>query len=80
MGTTLCVPEEELTPKATLAEDIGADSLDIVELTMVIEEQLLGDEPIESEIADKWITVQDVIDSVGELMEAKEARRKKRVK
>jgi len=35
----LGLPENEVLPAATLVEDLGADSLDIVELVMAIEEQ-----------------------------------------
>lgn len=59
----LNVNEEQVTPQASFLEDLGADSLDTVELIMAFEEEfkdeLKGDIP-ESE-AEKLQTVGDVI-------------------
>ncbi len=54
----LGVSEEEVTPQASFIEDLGADSLDIVELVMVEEEY---DMEISDEEAEKIRTVQDVV-------------------
>ena len=35
----LGVPEEQITPDASLMEDLGADSLDIAEITLAVEER-----------------------------------------
>ncbi len=54
----LGVEREKLTDEASFIEDLGADSLDIVELVMAMEEEF-GIE-IPDEDAEKLKTVQDV--------------------
>lgn len=56
----LGVDEEQITPDASFIDDLGADSLDTVELVMAFEEEF-GIE-IPDEDAEKIRTVQDVID------------------
>ncbi len=58
----LDVSEDELTPGADIEHDLGADSLDRVELTMALEEAF-GIE-IPDEDAERIRTVQQVIDYV----------------
>ena len=56
----LGVAADEVTPEASFIEDLGADSLDIVELVMALEEEY-GME-ISDEDAEKIRTVKDVVD------------------
>jgi acyl carrier protein len=60
----LGVSREEATPEASFVDDLGADSLDLVELIMAMEEQF-GLE-ISDEDAEKIRTVQEVIDYIKE--------------
>jgi len=55
----LGVSADEVTPEASFIEDLGADSLDIVELVMALEEEY--EMEISDEDAEKSKTVQDVI-------------------
>ena len=56
-------PEEEIKEKASFLGDLGADSLDIVELIMTLEEEF--DTEISDEEAEKIQTVQGAIDYVA---------------
>jgi acyl carrier protein len=62
----LGVSEEEVTIEASFIEDLGADSLDLVELIMAMEEEF-GIE-ISDEDAEKIQTVQDVVNYINEHM------------
>ncbi len=55
----LGVNEDEVTPEASFLEDLGADSLDIVELVMALEEEY--ELEISDEDAEKIKTVQDIV-------------------
>ena len=55
----LGVSEEQVVPEAKLIEDLGADSLDTVELVMALEEEFGADIPDED--AEKINTVGDAI-------------------
>ncbi len=59
---TLSCDEDKVTPQASLTDDLGADSLDAVELGMAIEEAV--GVTIEDEDLPKIKTVQDLIDYV----------------
>ena len=67
----LGVEEEEVTPRASFVDDLNADSLDLVELIMSIEEEFTseGDNAIEisDEDAEKIQSVQDAIDYLHDL-------------
>jgi len=58
----LSVDLEEVVPEATFTDDLGADSLDLVELIMSMEEEF--DIDISDEDAEKLTTVQDAIDYI----------------
>jgi len=60
----LGVSEDEVKPEASFVDDLGADSLDLVELVMALEEEF-GQE-IPDEDAEKITTVQDAIDYINE--------------
>ena len=55
----LGVAEDQVTPEAKFIEDLGADSLDQVELVMALEEEFGSDIPDED--AEKLTTVGDAI-------------------
>lgn len=56
--------EDEITPESSFIEDLGADSLDLVELIMSMEDEF-GLE-ISDEDAESIITVQDAINFIVE--------------
>ncbi len=58
----LGVDEGEVTPSASFVDDLGADSLDQVELVMALEESF--DVEIPDEDAEKIRTVQDAMDYI----------------
>jgi acyl carrier protein len=58
----LSVEPEEVIAKASFVDDLGADSLDLVELIMAMEEEF--DIEIPDEEAEKIRTVQDAIDYI----------------
>jgi acyl carrier protein len=60
----LGVNPEQVTPQASFIEDLGADSLDIVELVMAFEEEFGVEVPDED--AEKLQTVGDVIKYIEE--------------
>ena len=62
----LGVKDEEVTSTASFVDDLGADSLDTVELVMALEEEF-GVE-IQDDEAEKITTVQQAIDYVKEHM------------
>ena len=59
----LGVDEEEVTIDASFVDDLGADSLDTVELVMALEEEFETEIPDEE--AEKITTVQQAIDYVA---------------
>ena len=66
----LGVEEKDVNPTAKFADDLGADSLDLVELIMAIEENFsTPDKKIEipDTDAEKILTVQDAIDYLKKL-------------
>jgi len=59
----LSVDLEEVIPEASFVDDLGADSLDLVELIMSMEEEF--DIEISDEDAEKLVTVKDAIDFIN---------------
>lgn len=62
IGEQLGVDEAEVTSSASFMDDLGADSLDQVELVMALEENF--DLDISDEDVEKILTVQDAIDYI----------------
>ena len=66
----LGVEEEEVVPTASFVNDLGADSLDLVELTMSLEEEFGNPSQrieIPDEDAEKIVTIQDAVDYISDL-------------
>ena len=66
----LGVDDNEVAPNASFVDDLNADSLDLVELIMSMEEEFSSDgKPIEisDEDAEKIVTVQDAVDYIRDL-------------
>ncbi|HEY8490641.1 MAG TPA: acyl carrier protein [Dehalococcoidia bacterium] len=63
----LGVDPEEVVPTASFVDDLNADSLDLVELIMAMEEEFSDGErtiEISDEDAEKIVTVQDAVDYI----------------
>jgi acyl carrier protein len=63
----LGVEEKEVIPTASFVDDLGADSLDLVELIMALEEEFSSPTQkveIPDEDAEKIATVQDAVDYI----------------
>ena len=64
----LGVDAEKVTPEASFVDDLGADSLDVVELVMAFEEEFEVEIP--DEAAEKIATVKDAIDVLSKSAES----------
>jgi acyl carrier protein len=64
----LGVAQPQLTPDARLKEDLGADSLDIVEIVMKVDE--LFQVAVPDELAERVSTVGDLFETLAELLGA----------
>ncbi len=58
----LSINEDDITMESAFIEDLNADSLDIVELIMALEDEL--DMEIPDEEAEKFVTVGDVVNFI----------------
>jgi len=66
----LGVEEQEVVPSASFVDDLGADSLDLVELIMSLEEEFSKPSQkveIPDEDAEKIVTIQDAVDYIEDL-------------
>ena len=67
IADVLNVQKEEIKPETTFVDDLGADSLDIFEIIMGIEEEF--DIEIDNDEAEKIVTVQDAVDQIKKAVE-----------
>ena len=63
----LNVQKDEIKPETTFVDDLGADSLDIFQIIMGIEEEF--DIEIDNDEAEKIVTVQDAVDKIKKAVE-----------
>ena len=67
IAEVLNLSEEEIRPDSTFVDDLGADSLDVFQIIMGIEEEF--DIEIDNEEAEKITTVQDADDQIKKAVE-----------
>ena len=67
IADVLNVQKGEIRPETTFVDDLGADSLDIFQIIMGIEEEF--DIEIDNEEAEKIVTVQDAVDQIKKAVE-----------
>lgn len=67
IAEVLNLSEEEIKPDSTFVDDLGADSLDVFQIIMGIEEEF--DIEIDNEEAEKIKTVQDAADQIRKVVE-----------
>ena len=67
IAEVLNLSEEEIKPESTFVDDLGADSLDVFQIIMGIEEEI--DIEIDNEEAEKITTVQDAVDQIKKAVE-----------
>ena len=67
IAEVLNVDTEEITTETTFVDDLGADSLDIFQIMMGIEEEF--DIEIDNDEAEKIVTVQDAVDQIKKAVE-----------
>ena len=67
IADVLNVPKDDITPETTFVADLGADSLDIFQIIMGIEEEF--DIEIDNEEAEKITTVQDAVEQIKKAVE-----------
>jgi len=64
----LDVEPDQVKPEASFADDLGADSLDIVELIMALEEEF--DIEVTDEVAEQLVTVGKAVEHISEKVPA----------
>ena len=67
IADVLNVSKEEIKPDTTFVDDLGADSLDIFQIIMGIEEEF--DIEIDNDEAEKIVTVQDAVDQIKNVLD-----------
>ncbi len=67
IAEVLNLSEEEIRPDSTFVDDLGADSLNVFQIIMGIEEEF--DIEIDNEEAEKITTVQDAVDQIKKAVE-----------
>ena len=67
IADVLNVQKDEIKPEITFVDDLGADSLDIFQIIMGIEEEF--DIEIDNDEAEKIVTVQDAVDQIKKAVE-----------
>ena len=67
IADVLNIPKDDITPETTFVDDLGADSLDIFQIIMGIEEEF--DIEIDNEEAEKITTVQDAVEQIKKAVE-----------
>ena len=68
IANQLGIEEEDITAAASVIDDLGADSLDVVELVMALEEEF--DLEIPDEEAEKITNVQNIFDYMTNALQA----------
>jgi acyl carrier protein len=69
IGEQLGVEQSDLVPEASLLDDLGADSLDVVELVMALEEEFSIEVPDDD--VENIRTIQDIVQYVEAKAEAR---------
>ncbi len=67
IADVLNVSKDDIRPETTFVDDLGADSLDIFQIIMGIEEEF--DIEIDNDEAEKISTVQDAVDQIKKVVE-----------
>ena len=67
IADVLNIDKSKITPETTFVDDLGADSLDVFQIIMGIEEEF--DIEIDNEEAEKITTVQDAVDQIKKAVE-----------
>lgn len=67
IADVLNVSKDDIRPETTFVDDLGADSLDIFQIIMGIEEEF--DIEIDNDEAEKIATVQDAVDQIKKAVE-----------
>ncbi|CUX42003.1 acyl carrier protein [Clostridium sp. C105KSO13] len=67
IADVLNVSKDDIRPDTTFVDDLGADSLDIFQIIMGIEEEF--DIEIDNDEAEKIATVQDAVDQIKKAVE-----------